>query len=77
MAEENELMIFTPEQGVSIQSALEVLRRQGVGELQSLGEVGLILGTAPTSLIGNLRALPEFRAVDFDYPVHITPKSAD
>jgi hypothetical protein len=77
MAEEKLLMIFTPDHGVPIEVALEALRREGVSGLESLGEVGLVLGTAPASLIGKLRSLPEFRAVDVDRPVHIASKSPD
>ena len=71
MTDERETLIFTPEDGVPLATALETLRHNGVEKLTSLEEVGLIIGTAPTSHLAALRALPEFRTVDPDQPVHI------
>ena len=77
MSDESVVLIITPEEGVPIERVLDALRRLGVGEVQNLSEVGLIIATAPASLLDTLRALPEIRTVDVDRPVHIASGSAE
>lgn len=77
MVDDSKTLIFTPKEGVQMETALAALRRNGVQELVKLGEVGLIVGRAPVSHLEVLRALPEFRAVDTDQPVGIASNSND
>ena len=71
MAEGVETLIFTPEHGVSTASAIAALRRNGVGDIVELKEVGLIVGKAPAAALPALRALAELRGAERDLPFSV------